>query len=1141
MGKFSDLAGVSSEREPQTIDKATAEDNLIEDAQAAENAARRVFPEFDTLDKTRQGVLVNMAFNLGPQGLSRFRTTLDAAKDGDFDAAADSMLRSRWARQVGPRAKRLAKRMRVGGEVEGDDPAHIAELEQLKRDEGFRAEPYKDTTGNTTVGYGRNLDARGEGGMLSTGPGQLLDIGGQGMLMDEGQPTLQATPQAAPTVGKFAQLSLGTPDSPTPTRPRATGFMNKAKDVIDQYVDEIWHAIPRSEEQSQYKLREVGKLLNEGVPIGTISRGQWHTMRETMGIPVSQEEERSLAAAFAIAKPELEDPKVLKKYLTETFKYGGASKAEWEATARGTWNIATAPLFMLGPTGYAARAGVTGLRTLVPNIVARQVMAVEAHAIASFVTYEVGRAAIEGEDKSNAAWFGAGVGALAPFVGYTAGKLGGAAIKGAIKGAKVAAKPSIAMTDWALRQADNYTFTRSFIDAAKYTWDRGWVLGMGRSGAGVLKKHGLYGTLGLLEKVRTEKYITGGSWALRSNDAMWKMSKGDRIIMGRLFHTPQEEWGAVAAQASNPQRTILGAAKIKQLFDEVAPLAEQYEVLVGAANGRHLRVFGRRQDFSMPHVYKNTKQFVEAGEMQEAAIKSIQLQKPGTSRSRAIKILEGIHKRNTSRMKADDYEGLGHVNLEGRKWNLPGYVDDPKEFLTDYFSRMAHEITQAKYFGDISKSMKPVTPGTITAEAMGPSGIEKLFQMPLRSNKAKYPKAFEETEKMVKGSDRKLAEYIIEHQLGAIDMGNKAVQFLSEQSQYQAVMKLGLSQFTQLTQFGAGTIPTGYRGAASGLFKLMGRNKELHELALQSGAILPSLVRESEMALAGGGRAAAMNSLKRLQFTRMDTAARVLGAERGATTAAYQAQELALLLERRWVAKGIEKKYVEGQIKKIGRKFEDLGINVDDVIANNGHLTNDQILTAAQKISTDANFWGDALSLPAFYKSAHGKFLTQFKSYSYQQGIFLKNAVLTPALERGETGPLVRMLINMEVTGEVIEDIKSWIKGKERPEGYARALENLVTGGGFSILYDAIRATNFTGGIESMIVGPILSDIFTGFEAAGKAIFYKQPNLAQQRFLAFAAPMLAAIPGPIGKMFFAMPALTPRLMNELKKKQKENR
>ena len=32
-------------------------------------------------------------------------------------------------------------------------------LDQLKRHEGFRGRPYTDTTGHTTIGYGRNLDA----------------------------------------------------------------------------------------------------------------------------------------------------------------------------------------------------------------------------------------------------------------------------------------------------------------------------------------------------------------------------------------------------------------------------------------------------------------------------------------------------------------------------------------------------------------------------------------------------------------------------------------------------------------------------------------------------------------------------------------------------------------------------------------------------------------------------------------------------------------------------------------------------------------------------------------------------------------------------------------------------------------------
>lgn len=32
-------------------------------------------------------------------------------------------------------------------------------LASIKRHEGFRGKPYQDTTGHTTIGYGRNLDA----------------------------------------------------------------------------------------------------------------------------------------------------------------------------------------------------------------------------------------------------------------------------------------------------------------------------------------------------------------------------------------------------------------------------------------------------------------------------------------------------------------------------------------------------------------------------------------------------------------------------------------------------------------------------------------------------------------------------------------------------------------------------------------------------------------------------------------------------------------------------------------------------------------------------------------------------------------------------------------------------------------------
>jgi lysozyme len=61
-----------------------------------------------------QGILVNMAYNLGVTGLLGFKKMLASLKAGNSDEAAQHMLDSKWAKQVGDRAKRLAEQMRSG-------------------------------------------------------------------------------------------------------------------------------------------------------------------------------------------------------------------------------------------------------------------------------------------------------------------------------------------------------------------------------------------------------------------------------------------------------------------------------------------------------------------------------------------------------------------------------------------------------------------------------------------------------------------------------------------------------------------------------------------------------------------------------------------------------------------------------------------------------------------------------------------------------------------------------------------------------------------------------------------------------------------------------------------------------------------
>lgn len=70
-------------------------------------------PWFLDLSTARQGVLVNMAFQLGVNGLLAFKNTLALIQQGKYFQAATEMLNSKWAKQTPKRANRLAEQMRL--------------------------------------------------------------------------------------------------------------------------------------------------------------------------------------------------------------------------------------------------------------------------------------------------------------------------------------------------------------------------------------------------------------------------------------------------------------------------------------------------------------------------------------------------------------------------------------------------------------------------------------------------------------------------------------------------------------------------------------------------------------------------------------------------------------------------------------------------------------------------------------------------------------------------------------------------------------------------------------------------------------------------------------------------------------------
>lgn len=107
--------GVGRNLESVGISEDEARYMFQNDLRRAHGECQRRIPIFPYLDDDRQGVLVNMMFNLGPSRLATFKKFLAALDKRDFTAARDEMLNSKWRDQVGARAERLAEIMARGG------------------------------------------------------------------------------------------------------------------------------------------------------------------------------------------------------------------------------------------------------------------------------------------------------------------------------------------------------------------------------------------------------------------------------------------------------------------------------------------------------------------------------------------------------------------------------------------------------------------------------------------------------------------------------------------------------------------------------------------------------------------------------------------------------------------------------------------------------------------------------------------------------------------------------------------------------------------------------------------------------------------------------------------------------------------
>jgi len=87
---------------------------LSNDIDKREAELLRRAPWTANLDPVRFGALLNMAFQMGVDGLLGFKNTMAMVRAGDYEGASEGMLQSLWATQTPERAKRISKQMKTG-------------------------------------------------------------------------------------------------------------------------------------------------------------------------------------------------------------------------------------------------------------------------------------------------------------------------------------------------------------------------------------------------------------------------------------------------------------------------------------------------------------------------------------------------------------------------------------------------------------------------------------------------------------------------------------------------------------------------------------------------------------------------------------------------------------------------------------------------------------------------------------------------------------------------------------------------------------------------------------------------------------------------------------------------------------------
>jgi hypothetical protein len=299
----------------------------------------------------------------------------------------------------------------------------------------------------------------------------------------------------------------------------------------------------------------------------------------------------------------------------------------------------------------------------------------------------------------------------------------------------------------------------------------------------------------------------------------------------------------------------------------------------------------------------------------------------------------------------------------------------------------------------------------------------------------------------------------------------------------QVTAKLPLAVFANMTQPQNTLAMVGFRNAAKGYLSLT--RKQTREEFTRAMGIHHHMVKgigrsvDDEGLFLGPTEMMADWTLRVSQFDRFERWNRMHGGS------------AALVTIRDTIAKA-ESGRLRGKNLDFGRRLlGELGMDLDGIVAKQKATGRKYVESmeyrkletlAAIRGAQRTQFFPGKTRRPIFWSHPIGRTMMQFKTFALGQSRFLRDAVLAEAAQ-GNVAPLATFLAVAPVSGEVVGNIRNFIKGTDRnTEGIMRYFDNISYVGGLGLATDALGAARW-GDLEGVFFGPTFGDFVSFGEA----------------------------------------------------------